>query len=89
MWQRWVSEGVTDKHQAVIAAGHYHFGSAEYSAIIESIDSENFRAALTRKIVTLIEFYKSFDHDHPEIVFQRQLKKKLAELRARDPFIYR
>jgi fructose/tagatose bisphosphate aldolase len=89
MWQRWVSEGVTDKHQAVIAAGHYHFGSAEYSAIIESIDNENFRAALTRKINSILEFYKSFDSTHPDVKFQAQLKKKLAELRARDPFIYR
>ena len=89
MWQRWVSAGVTDENIAVLAAGHYHFNSEEYRAIMESIDPVKFRAALTRKIVSLIEFYKAIDFDHPEVKFQAQLQKKLAELRARDPFIYR
>ena len=88
-WQRWVSAGETSREVAVLAAGHYHFNSDEYRSIIASIDSSNFSAALSRKIVNIIEFYKAIDFAHPEVVFQKKLKLKLAELRARDPFIYR
>lgn len=88
-WQRWVPEGVTDKDIAVSVSGHYLFNSQAYKDIIASIDATKFNSKLTRKIEDLLDHYKTFDHEHPEVKFQIQLKKKLAELRQRDPFIYR
>ena len=88
-WQRWVPEGVTDKDTAVSVSGHYLFNSQSYKDIIASIDADMFNSKLTRKIEDLLDHYKTFDHEHPEVKFQIQLKKKLEELRKRDPFIYR
>ena len=88
-WQRWVPEGVTDKDTAVSVSGHYLFDSQAYKDIIASIDADMFNSKLTRKIEDLLDHYKTFDHEHPEVKFQIQLKKKLEELRKRDPFIYR
>lgn len=88
-WQRWVPEGVTDRDIAVSVSGHYLFGSQAYKDIIASINADAFNSKLTRKIEDLLNHYKTFDHEHPEVKFQIQLKKKLEELRRRDPFIYR
>jgi fructose/tagatose bisphosphate aldolase len=88
-WQRWVSEGVTDKDIAVNVSGHYLFNSQTYKDIIASIDYDKFKSQLTQKITKLLDHYKTFDHMHPEVQFQLKLKKRLEELRRRDPFIYR
>lgn len=88
-WHRWVPEGVTDKDVAVSVSGHYLFNSQTYKDIIASIDYEKFKSKLTRLIEDLLTHYKTFDYKHPEVIFQIQLKKKLEELRRRDPFIYR
>jgi fructose/tagatose bisphosphate aldolase len=88
-WQRWVPEGVTDRDIAVSVSGHYLFSSQAYKDIIASIDTSAFNSKLTRKIEDLLDHYKTFDYEHPEVKFQIQLKKKLEELRRRDPFIYR
>lgn len=88
-WQRWVPEGVTDKDLAVSVSGHYLFSSQTYKDIIAAIDSTHFNSKLTRKIEDLLAHYKTFDHEHPDVIFQMKLKKKLEELRKRDPFIYR
>ena len=88
-WQRWVAEGVTDKDIAVSVSGHYCFNSDEYRDIIASIDNSKFNSKLSKKIEDLLDHYKTFDNMHPDVKFQIQLKKKLAELRQRDPFIYR
>ena len=88
-WQRWVPAGVTDKDIAVSVSGHYLFHSQTYKDIISAIDNDKFELSLKKKIVELLEHYKTFDHENPEVKFQIQLKKKLAELRQRDPFIYR
>ena len=88
-WQRWVPEGVTDKDLAVSVSGHYLFHSQTYKDIVASIDANMFNSKLTRKIEDLLDHYKTFDHEHPDVKFQIQLKKKLEELRKRDPFIYR
>jgi len=88
-WQRWVPEGITDKNIAVSVSGHYGFNSNEYRAIISSIDYDKFKLALTKKITDLLDHYKTFDYEHPEVQFQIKLKKRLEELRKRDPFIYR
>ena len=89
MWQRWVKSGETNQDIAVLVAGHYHFNSVEYANIMASIDSTKFTDLLSRRINNLLDLYKTFDYTHPEVIFQKQLKLKLAELRARDPFIYR
>lgn len=88
-WQRWVPEGVTDKDIAVNVSGHYLFNSQTYKDIIASIDYDKFKSQLTQKITKLLDHYKTFDHMHPEVQFQLKLKKRLEELRRRDPFIYR
>lgn len=88
-WQRWVPEGVTDKDIAVNVSGHYLFNSQTYKDIIASIDYDKFKSQLTQKITKLLDHYKTFDHEHPEVQFQIKLKKRLEELRRRDPFIYR
>jgi len=88
-WHRWVPEGVTDKHIAVSVSGHYLFDSQTYKDIMASIDVNKFNAKLTRKIEDLLSHYKTFDHEHPDVQFQIKLKKRLEELRKRDPFIYR
>ena len=88
-WQRWVPEGVTDKDVAVNVSGHYLFDSQTYKDIIASIDYDKFKLDLTKKITDLLDHYKTFDHEHPEVQFQIRLKKRLEELRQRDPFIYR
>ena len=88
-WQRWVPAGVTDQDVAVSVSGHYLFSSQAYKDIIASINADAFNSKLTRKIEDLLNHYKTFDHEHPEVKFQIQLKKKLEELRQRDPFIYR
>ena len=88
-WQRWVPEGVTDKDIAVNVSGHYLFSSQTYKDIIASIDYDKFKSQLEKKITELLDHYKTFDHEHPEVQFQIKLKKRLEELRRRDPFIYR
>lgn len=88
-WQRWVPEGVTDKDVAVNVSGHYLFNSQTYKDIIADIDYEEFKLQLTQKITELVDHYKTFDHENPEVQFQIKLKKRLEELRRRDPFIYR
>lgn len=88
-WQRWVPEGVTDKDIAVSVSGHYLFHSQTYKDIIAAIDVNRFKSKLRKQITDLLDHYKTFDHTHPEVKFQIQLKKKLEELRKRDPFIYR
>lgn len=89
MWQRWVKSGDTNQENAVLVAGHYHFNSEECAKFIASIDYISFKSLLSRKINKLIDMYKTFDYTHPDVIFQKQLKLKLEELRARDPFIYR
>ena len=37
----------------------------------------------------LLDNLDTFDYTHPEVQFQARLKKRLEELRQRDPFIYR
>ena len=88
-WERWVDKGVTDKDIAVSVSGHYLFDSQTYKDIIASIDYDKFKTELSKRITELLELYKTFDHTHPEIQFQIKLKKRLEELRRRDPFIYR
>jgi len=88
-WHRWVPEGQTDKDIAVSVSGHYLFHSQTYKDIIASIDYNKFKSALETKITKLLDHYKTFDHTHPEVQFQIKLKKRLEELRQRDPFIYR
>lgn len=88
-WQRWVPEGVTDLDVAVSVSGHYLFSSQTYKDIISRIDYDKFKSVLAEKITKLLDHYKTFDHEHPEIQFQIKLKKRLEELRKRDPFIYR
>lgn len=88
-WQRWVPEGVTDKDTAVSVSGHYLFHSQTYKDIIASIDVAVFNSALSKKIEDILNHYKTFDYEHPDVKFQLKLKKRLEELRQRDPFIYR
>lgn len=88
-WQRWVPEGVTDKDVAVSVSGHYLFNSQTYKDIIAAIDAEKFNSELKKTITSLLDHYKTFDHEHPEVQFQVKLKKRLEDLRQRDPFIYR
>ena len=88
-WQRWVPEGVTDRDIAVSVSGHYLFSSQAYKDIIANIDYDKFKSQLAQKITDLLDHYKTFDHEHPEVQFQIKLKKRLEELRKRDPFIYR
>lgn len=88
-WKRWVPEGVTDKDIAVSVSGHYLFSSQTYKDIIASIDYDQFKLQLENKITKLLDHYKTFDYEHPEVQFQIKLKKRLEELRRRDPFIYR
>ncbi len=88
-WQRWVPVGVTDLDIAVSVSGHYCFNSDEYRDIITAIDANKFNSELEKTITSLLDLYKTFDHEHPEVQFQVKLKKRLEELRKRDPFIYR
>jgi len=87
-WQRWTN-GSTDRDLAVSVSGHYCFNTPEYRAIIAAIDATEFRRQLEQRITELVKFYKTFDHTNPDVQFEQQLKKRLEELRRRDPFIYR
>ena len=87
-WQRWTN-GSTDQALATSVSGHYCFNTPEYRAIIEAIDAAEFHRRLETKILELVKFYKTFDHANPDVQFEIQLQKRLAELRRRDPFIYR
>lgn len=87
-WQRWTA-GSTDQALATSVSGHYCFNTPEYQAIIAAIDSAEFNRQLESKITELVKFYKTFDHANPDVQFEIQLQKRLAELRRRDPFIYR
>jgi hypothetical protein len=88
-WQRWVEPGVTDQDIAVSVSGHYCFNSQEYKDVLAAIDYEAFKDTLQSKMVELLDFYQTFDHEHDDVKFKQLLKKRLAELRERDPFIYR
>lgn len=88
-WQRWLPEGVTDMDAAVLVSGHYCYNSPYYKKILESIDNAAFNAILEKRIVDLLDHYKSFDHENEEVKFQLILKRRLEEIRRRDPFIYR
>jgi D-tagatose-1,6-bisphosphate aldolase subunit GatZ/KbaZ len=90
-WQRWVEPGVTDRDIAVSVSGHYCFGSKEYVDIIAAIDAKQFNFELKTRIEDMLKLYRTFDSefDEEEAEFQRRLQERLAELRKRDPFIYR
>jgi len=88
-WQRWVSPGVTDKDIAVSVSGHYCFNSDQCKDIIANIDYDKFKNELTTRITALVEFYNAFTNENSEAKFQKVLRKRLEELRKRDPFIYR
>jgi D-tagatose-1,6-bisphosphate aldolase subunit GatZ/KbaZ len=87
-WQRWTA-GSTDQALATSVSGHYCFNSPEYLDIIRAIDAAEFLRLLEQRITELLKFYKTFDHTNPDVQFEIQLQKRLAELRRRDPFIYR
>jgi hypothetical protein len=62
-WQRWVSDPThTTKNQAVDVSGHYCFNSNEYKEIVNNIDKQEFNNALTKKITSLLNDYRVFDH---------------------------
>jgi len=88
-WKRWVFPGDTNKDTAVSVSGHYCFNSDEYRNIISNLDVDRFNLVLEEHIESLLYHYKTFDHTHPDVQFQARLKKRLEELRKRDPFIYR
>lgn len=88
-WQRWVPEGVTDKDIAVSVSGHYCFNSEPCRNIVAAIDTDKFNSALEKSLTELMDHYKTFDFENPEVQFQIKLKQRLEELRRRDPFIYR
>lgn len=88
-WQRWVPEGVTDKDIAVSVSGHYCFDGEPYRNIVAAIDTDKFNSALEKSLTALLDHYKTFDFENPEVQFQIKLKQRLEELRRRDPFIYR
>ena len=88
-WQRWVAPGETNQDIAVKVSGHYCFNSNEYRAIMDNIDVDQFKIVLGIDMTNLLNTYKTFDSEHPDVCYQMQLKKRLEELRKRDPFIYR
>lgn len=88
-WQRWMDPGRTDKNIAVSISGHYCYNSDEYRNIMANLDVDRFKLILGEHISALLYHYKTFDHTHPDVQFQARLKKRLEELRQRDPFIYR
>ena len=88
-WQRWVAPGVTDQNIAVSVSGHYCFNSQAYHDIINTIDHDEFREVLSKRLSDLIEHYQEFDPENENVQFKKQLKARLEELRKRDPFIYR
>jgi hypothetical protein len=62
-WQRWVTDPKhATKHQAVDVSGHYCFNSNEYKEIIDSIDDQEFKNTLTKRITSLLDDYRVFDH---------------------------
>ena len=62
-WQRWVKDPKhTTKNQAVDASGHYCFNSNEYNEIVNKIDNQEFNNTLTKKITSLLNDYRVFDH---------------------------
>ena len=86
-WSRWVSDAGADRDNAVAVSGHYHFSSDAYSQVLASIaDLPAFESAVEQAIFDLVDFYKKFEE---ESNFKESLQKRLAELRKRDPFIYR
>ena len=54
-----------------------------------SIDIEDFNFRLSLEINDLLDIYKKFDHTHPDVIYQVRFEERLAEMRKRDPFIYR
>ena len=62
-WQRWVKDPKhATKNQAVDVSGHYCFNSNEYKEIVNNIDNQEFNNTLTKKITSLINDYRVFDH---------------------------
>jgi len=62
-WQRWVTDPKhATKNQAVDISGHYCFNSNEYKEIVNNIDNKEFKNTLTKKITSLLNDYRVFDH---------------------------
>jgi hypothetical protein len=62
-WQRWVTDPKhATKNQAVDVSGHYCFNSNEYKEIVNNIDKQEFNNVLTKKITSLLNDYRVFDH---------------------------
>lgn len=89
-WRRWAPANAT-QDLAVSVSGHYCFNTPEYRNIISAIDADKFLQELKLRINDAVKLYKTFDKDYDaeEAEFQKKLKERLAELRKRDPFIYR
>lgn len=85
-WRRWVNDEGADRDNAVSVAGHYCFNSDAYDKLVAAIDKDAFNAELGKRINALVDFYKKFEE---ECEFRELLKRRLEELRKRDPFIYR
>jgi hypothetical protein len=90
-WQRWVRDNNVDKDTAVRISAHYCFKGPEYKRMVSAIDYNKFLFELKLNIDDVINMYKMLDkdYDHEEAEFQKKLRQRLAELRQRDPFIYR
>jgi len=90
-WARWVDDTGNDKTIAVSVSGHYCYNSNEYRNILAAIDVDAFNNELKNRIHSVLKVYRTFDidFDEEEADFQRRLQERLAELRKRDPFIYR
>ena len=62
-WQRWVTDPThATKSQAVDVSGHYCFNSNEYKEIINNIDDQEFKTTLAKRITSLLNDYRVFDH---------------------------
>jgi fructose/tagatose bisphosphate aldolase len=63
IWERWMSNGSTDRATAVSVSGHYHFATKEYQDAVAVIDTAAFNTELKRRIYTLLDMYRTFDKE--------------------------
>lgn len=57
LWKKWMPDDMVDDDLAIIVAGHYHFNTPEYKALVNSIDSYKFKNELKKEIFNVLDVY--------------------------------
>lgn len=83
-WEKWATDKNCSDKTKILIGGHYCFNTAEYKDIKETLGQHiDVDDKINTAITSCLDIYNSRETE------EERLKRKLAEIRKRDPFVYR